>query len=188
MKKRILSGIVLILAMILFAGCIPNEEAGAATPEDALAAAMTAMTADTQSGQKIFLGSDGQPIAPAANEGLALEISRLVTYSVTSVETDGDTATAQLEITAPDAAQLVKDALAGMETFDAEAFTVALEALLADEPAMKTFTVTVKLTRIDGAWYVLSNAEYANAITGGLVEAYNTVRQNIIDGLQKGGA
>lgn len=183
---------LLILLVLLFcAGCIPNEgtdniTGGAETPEEALEVAMSVLSGG-ESDRPVFQGANGSPVSSAGNTGLAAVISRQTSYEMKSVETADGTTTALLEITAPDMGKLVREALEGMEGFDEEAFTAALEALLAGNPDTKTFTVTVELTEIQGCWCIIPNDELSNAVTGGLMEEYTTVRQTILDALAEGG-
>lgn len=183
--------LLLALVLIFCAGCIPNEGTdtvpnGAETPEEALEIAMSVLSGG-ESDRPVFQGANGAPVSSSGNTGLAGAISRQTSYEVKSVETADGITTALLEITAPDMTKLVREALKGMEGFDEEAFSAALEALLERNSDTKTFTVQVELTQIQGCWCVIPNAELSNAVTGGLMEEYTAVRQSILDALAKGG-
>lgn len=191
--KRIFLSILLVL--LFCAGCSqPADETqetgptmvGAETPEEALEIAMSVLAGE-ESDLPVFQGANGMPVSAASNSGLAGVISQQTSYEVKSVTTEKGTTTARMEITAPDMSKLVHKALEGMDGFDAEAFTAALEGLLEENTDQKTFTVQVELTEIQGCWCVIPNAELSNAVTGGLMEEYAVVRQDILDALVKGG-
>lgn len=187
MKRGIMTGIILILVLCLCAGCTPYSELVPKTPRDVLDVAMYVLTGG-ESAQPLLLGTNGKPVAMSAPTGLAKLIAEKVSYEVVSITEEGDSATAMLNITAPDAVPLVYQALEGMESFDEEAFTEAMQAQLEDDPATVNYNVQVQLQRVDGTWCMVSNAEFSNAITGGLMNKYNEVQQAIYDAFVKGGA
>ena len=191
MKRSIF---LIALVLLLCAGCArpiedetrPTAAAGAETPREALEAAMEVLSGE-ENDLPVFQGADGSPVSVTVNTGLAGVISRQSSYEVKSVETENGTATASLEITVPDISKLVHQALQSMDGFDEEAFAAALEALLEQNTDTKTYEVTVELTEIQGCWCIVPNAELSNALTGGLLEEYAAVRQEILDALAKGG-
>lgn len=125
-------------------------------------------------------------MALAGHSGIAGQISAGTTYEVVSVEGKGDSGKAVLDITTTDAVALVYDAIEGMETFDEAQFLANMEALLSDAQT-KTFRVEVELRQVDGQWLVVMNAQLSNAITGGLLDEYNTLQQKMLENMAKGG-
>lgn len=185
-KLKILCSLLLV---ILLAGCIPNPDrldpSVPNDPESVLSAAMSALVqGDNQ--LPVFLGMDGKPTALSGNTGLAAVITPKVTYHVTSLQKEGDTAVATLEITAPDVVKMVYTAVEGVDTYDEAAFTEKMEQLL-ENAETKTYTVEVEMVKVDGQWLFVTNAAFSNAITGGLIEEYAQLRQTIIDAFTEGG-
>lgn len=184
MKKMMIIAVVLAL---LCAGCTPYSEVVPETPQDVVEIGMYVITGGTNP-ESMVIGADGTPSPLRAPTGLAAKISEQLSYEVVSITETGDTATAVLNITAPDAVSLMYQALDGMETYDEAAFVEAFDKLLANAPATKTFTVDVQMQKTDGKWCMVMNDALSNALTGGLMAEYNTVRQAILDKLMEGGA
>jgi hypothetical protein len=103
------------------------------------------------------------------------------------MEGEGKSAKAVLDITTADAVALINSAIEGMEAFDQTAFLENLENLLPNAPT-RTFRVEVQLRQVDGQWLVVMNAQLSNAVTGGLLDEYNAIRQEMLDSAMKGGA
>lgn len=185
MKRLVI--LCLALALILCAGCTPYSEIVPQTPQDVLQIGMYVLTGG-KNPESMIIGADGTPSALRAPTGLAAGISQQMTYEVVSLTESGETAAAVLNVTVPDAVALMYQALDGMETYDEAAFVEAFEKLLDNAPATKTFTVDVQLQKVDGKWCMVMNDALSNALTGGLMAEYNTVRQAILDKLMEGGA
>ena len=183
MKKVILLTAILAL---LCAGCTPYSEVVPETPQDVLEIGMYVLTGGANP-ESMVVGADGTPSALRAPTGLAAQISSQLSYEVVSVTETGDTATAVMNITAPDAVNLMYTALESLETYDEAAFTAEFEKLLTNAPATKTFSVNVQLQKLEGKWCMVMSDELSNALTGGLMAEYNAVRQAILDKLMEGG-
>lgn len=186
MKKMRLIG--LLLALSLLCGCGGGSKSRPASKkqlEKTVTAAMTALTVGEVE-EPVFLGVDGEPVSLSGHSGIAGKISANTTYEVVSVEGEGKTGKAVLEITTADAVKLVYEAIEGMESFDQTQFLTNLENLLPDAPT-KTFRVEVELRQVDGKWLVVMNAQLSNAITGGLLDEYNTLQQKMLEDAGKGG-
>lgn len=183
MKKRIIACVVLAL---LLCGCTPYSELVPETPQD-LMEVMEYVLAGGESHQPLIMGSEGTPVYLATPTGLAGVISSKVQLEVASVTESGETATAVLNITAPDAVALVHQAIEGMQTYDEAVFTENMEKLLGEEYATKVFTVEVELRKVNGTWCMVTNEAFSDAITGGLVSSYTEIQQTIFDAFVKGG-
>ena len=186
MKKVRLVG--LLLALLLLCGCGGSSKPRPASKkelEKTVTAAMTALTVGEVE-EPVFLGVDGEPVSLSGHSGIAGKISANTTYEVVSVEGEGKSAKAVLDITTADAVALINSAIEGMEAFDQTAFLENLENLLPNAPT-KTFRVEVQLRQVDGQWLVVMNAQLSNAITGGLLDEYNTLQQKMLEGAGKGG-
>lgn len=175
MKKIILSALVLALVLVL-PGC--GRDSAVTGGMDNFMTAWISGGADAQ-----FIESDGELVTGIANTGLAGAMMQKVTYTVRDAE--GGTLT--LEITAPDAAAILEQAVEGMDTFIAEAFQTEMEELLEGDVPIRTFTVEVEMGEAEGQWYPILSAELVNALTGGLPEAYAAAQQQIFDSLMEGG-
>lgn len=183
MKKIIL--LMAILAL-LCAGCTPYSELVPETPLDVVEVAMYVVSGGS-SPEHLVLGPNGEPAVLSAPTGIGALISQQLSYEVVSLTENGDTATAVLNITSPDAVSLVYQALDGMQTYDEEAFVAQMERLLSDAPPTKVFQVNVELVKVDGTWCIQVNEEFSNAVTGGLIAEYSAVQQRILEAYLKGG-
>lgn len=186
MKKLRLIGLLLVLTLLC--GCsivIKPKTASKKDLEKTVTAAMDALTVGDVD-KAVFLGVDGEPVSLSGNSGIAGKISALTTYEVVSVEGEGKSGKAVLDITTADAVTLVYSAIEGMDTFDQGQFLSNLETMLPEAPT-KTFRVEVQLRQVDGQWLVVMDAQLSNAITGGLLDEYNTLQQKMLEAMAKGG-
>lgn len=187
MKKVRLIGV--LLALTLLCGCsivLKPKAASKKELEKTVTAAMTALTVG-EVDEAVFLGVDGEPVSLSGHKGIAAKICAGTTYEVVSVEGEGKSGKAVLDITTADAVALVYGAIEGMEVFDQARFLENLENLIPDAPT-KTFRVEVELRQVDGQWLMVMNAQLSNAVTGGLLDEYNTIQQKLLDAAMKGGA
>lgn len=183
MKKTVIVCVVLALLLV---GCTPYSELVPETPQDLLDI-VEYVLAGGESYQPLIMGTEGTPVYLSTPTGLAGVISSKVQMEAVSVTESGETAKAVLNITAPDAVALVHQAIEGMETYDEAVFTGNMGTLLGKEHATKVFTVEVELRKVDGAWCMVTNEAFSDAITGGLMSSYNEVQQAIFDAFVKGG-
>ncbi len=178
----------LLLALTMLCGCFGGSKPKPASKKDLEKTVTTAMAALTVGDvdEAVFLGVDGKPVSLAGNSGIAGKISAGTTYEVVSVEAEGKTGKAVLDITTTDAVALVYSAIEGMEVFDQAKFLENLENLIPDAPT-RTFRVEVELRQADGQWLVVMNAQLSNAVTGGLLNEYNALQQELLGSIGKGG-
>jgi hypothetical protein len=190
--KRIVSLLLVVLLAVGMTACdwdlsfLSNKGKAVDPPDEMLESSLKAL-AEGQHGTMV-LGADGTAVAMNRPSGMAALITQQLEFDIEQVETDGDSATAHLEITAPDMAALVRQALEGVTAFEETVFLEKLEQLLQNNPETKTFSVKVELALTDDGWCIVPNGEFSNAITGGLAQAYNDLRQSILDAATKGGA
>ena len=191
--KRMCCLLLALAAVCVLAGCNKEvtdsgkeETVRVVRADETLELCMDAVVSG-EMGTGMVLGTDGKPAALTPPDGLAGAICRQVEYRVVSLEESGDQATAILEITAPDAVPLLYEALAGMESYDEAVFTQRFGDLLENDPATKVFTVTVELRLVDSQWCLVPNSQFSNAITGGLMDEYEAVRQSVVDAMTEGG-
>lgn len=182
--KRVLALLLAALLVCSLAACnAEREEKKRESAENALEDSLEALV---EGGEVWVLGAGGSAVAMKQAEGLGGLIAGQLDVDIESVKERGKSATAELKVTAPDAASLVKEALGDMSAFDEAAFTERLTQLL--ENAEETvFVVEVELELVDDAWCIVPNEEFSNAISGGLLSEYMTVRQTIMDALVEGG-
>lgn len=157
-----------------------------ASPEEVLNIAMEAVTGNGTE-DPVFLGADGTPVGVAAPKGIAAVISSKVSYSLVSMEVSDDIATATIEIVAPDTLALVRESLSGMDSYDAALFLERMERLLEKEFENVTNTVQLEMHLIGNQWCVVTNAEFSDAITGGLISRYAELQEAIKEALAKEG-
>lgn len=186
MKKVRLIGLLLVLTMLCGCGILIKPKAASKKDlEKTVSAAMAALTVGDVD-EPVFLGVDGTAVSLSGHSGIAGKISAVTTYQVVSVEAEGKTGKAVLDITAADAVALVYGAIEGMETFDQARFLTNLENMIPHAPT-KTFRVEVQLQQVDGQWLIVMNAQLSNAITGGLLDEYNALQQKLLENAGKDG-
>ena len=195
-KKWILLGCiaaVLVLALVAIL-VLPGLFAEPSTPkkgrkaETALEVILECLIGGQESREAVLLGIDGMPVAVSPSKGLAALLTAKMEYEILSVDTGDETGTASLQIVSPDAMALVEQALAGMESYDAALFQETMAQLLEGQVAMQEYTVEMELVKVDGDWCVVTNAQFSDAITGGLVSRYDQLQQKILEAVAGGAA
>ena len=195
-KKWILLGCiaaVLVLALVAIL-VLPGLFAETENPkkgrkaENALKLTMECLITGEEIQEAVLLGIDGMPVTVSPGKGLAALISAKMEYEIVSVDTGDETGTASLQIVSPDAMALVEQALAGMESYDAALFQETMAQLLEGRVAMQEYTVEMELVKVDGDWCVVTNAQFSDAITGGLVSRYDQLQQKILEAVAGGAA
>lgn len=156
-------------------------------PEEVMQTVFEALQEDGTE-EPVLFGVDGTPVGISAGTGLAGMIMSQLEYELVALETEEETATASLRITAPDTLALVQQALEGMESYDEAAFTERMEQLLKENPQTKTFDVEVEMVVVEKRWCLVTNPAFSDAITGGLISRYQQVQQAIIDAMAGGEA
>lgn len=194
-RKKILLiiGIVLIVAILAAAALfvmkwLGGDGAGSkSTPEKTLKAVFDALGGE-ETEEPLLIGADGSPVRISGGSGIAALISRELDFEVLEMETDGDEAVASVKIQSPDTIALVQQALEGMEEYDEAQFLQKMQTLLEGKHAKREVTVEVELVKQDGAWYVVSSADFSDAITGGMISRYAELQQSIMDAMTGGAA
>ena len=157
--------ILVLLAMFL----LPNlTKKPGPKPEEVLHAVMEAIT-EKGSSKPLIVGADGTPVAVAAPQGIAAVICQQLRYEILETQTEGDRCVATMKIRVPDTVALVQLALQDMESYEETAFLERMTALLEETVPMREATVEVELTWIEENWYLVSNGEFSDAITGGML-------------------
>ena len=194
-RKKILLiiGIVLIVAILAVAALfvmkwLGGDVAGSkSTPDKTLTAVFDALGGE-ETEALLLIGADGSPVRISGGSGIAALISRELDFEVLEMETDGDEAVASVKIQSPDTVALVQQALEGMEEYDEAQFLQKMQTLLEGKHAKREVTVEVELVKQDGAWYVVSSADFSDAITGGMISRYAELQQSIMDAMTGGAA
>ena len=133
------------------------------------------------------LGFDGMPAEPA-NSGMAKLLSGYVEFQIQSMEVDGDTAVAVVDITAPDSMALVQELVDMTDDLSSAAeLEENLKSLLKDDPKLVTNTVEVQMCLVDDIWCVVPDMALSNAFTGGMTQWYLELQQSVYEGLLEGG-
>ena len=195
-KKWILGGgiaAVLLLALaaiLLLPGLLEDSETQkkGRKAETSLNLLMEALITGQDCREAVLLGADGKPVTVSAGEGLAAMITTKLNYEILSLSTGDKTGTAELRIVAPDVLVLVDQALADMERYDATLFQERMEQLLQGDVKMLEYTVELSLVQVDGDWCVVTNTQFSDAITGGLISRYDELQQKILDAIAGGEA
>lgn len=194
-RKKILLiiGIVLIVAILAAAALfvmkwLGGDVAGSkSTPDKTLTAVFDALGGE-ETEAPLLIGADGSPVRISGGSGIAALISRELDFEVLEMETDGDEAVASVKIQSPDTIALVQQALEGMEEYDEAQFLQKMQTLLEGKHAKREVTVEVELVKQDAAWYVVSSADFSDAITGGMISRYAELQQSIMDAMTGGAA
>ena len=196
-KKKwiLLGGIAAVLVLALVAILVlPGLFAEPSTPkkgrkaETALELILECLIDGQESQEAVLLGIDGMPVAVSPSKGLAALITAKMEYEILSVDTEDENGTARVQILAPDALALVEQALADMARYDATLFQENMAQLLEGDVAMLEYTVELELVKVEGDWCVVTNAQFSDAITGGLVSRYDQLQQKILEAMAGGAA
>lgn len=162
----------------------PEQEMGNSAEETVELALEGVISGGTE--EPVLLGATGKPVPVSPATGIAGLISAKLEYEILSVETQEKTGTASLRITAPDTVTLVKKALEGMEIYDEAQLLERLEQLLGENPSTKEYSVEVELVKVETQWCIVSNPQFSDAITGGLISRYLELQLAIMDALAGG--
>ena len=121
----------------------------------------------------LVLAADGSVTELSGSDEISAALLAQVEYEVLSTAQDNDVVTAQLAITAPDISAMVDTVLEGMDTYASDIFVDRLLSLARSEDLpTRDFEVSVELRYLQGQWAIVPGAEFINAMTGGLYEAY----------------
>lgn len=194
-RKKILLIIVIVVIVAILAAAalfvmkwLGGDGAGSkSTPDKTLTAVFDALGGE-ETEAPLLIGADGSPVRISGGSGIAALISRELDFEVLEIETDGDEAVASVKIQSPDTIALVQQALEGMEEYDEAQFLQKMQTLLEGKHAKREVTVEVELVKQDGAWYVVSSADFSDAITGGMISRYAELQQSIMDAMTGGAA
>ncbi len=187
MKK--LAFLMALLLVCSLCGCQSGlSEGGTASlsPEDTLTEALQALTVGSSTGHAVLLGADGTPAVPH-NSGIALLLSGCVQYDIREFSAEENSATALVDITAPDAPALLLEATEAIDATDSQALAAWMEEALRGDYPTSEHTVTVQLVKAEGQWCVVTDFALSNALTGGLAQEYLQLQQQILGQLQEGG-
>lgn len=167
---------------------VRNEQVSLSADE-AVEAALSVLTIGLEENQEALpsmIGADGTLTVPK-NSGLATILGSYSAYEVQEISTDGETGTALIAVTAPDAVALLKQIMEKNDDPASEEFAQLLTEALEDEPAMLDFLVEVQLRQVDGSWGIVPSFELSNALTGGLTAEYQSLYAQLTDKLMEGG-
>lgn len=163
---------------------LPGQEEGP-KPEETVEILMEGVISGGTE-EPVLLGADGTPVPVSDSSGIAGLVSAQLKYEIVSVETEDEAGTAQLQITAPDTVALVKQALEGMESYDEALLLERMEQLLQGDFATAEYSVEVALVKVEENWCIVTNLEFSDAITGGLVSRYLELQLAIMEALAGG--
>lgn len=193
-KKWIALGVVLLILVavglalwlwVLPMLSDPDVPKAQNTPRQAVDTVMEALMGEgTQ--ERVLLGADGTPVAISAGSGIGKAITSKLHYEVTKMDISEKNAKATLEIIAPDAMTAVQTALQGMESYDEALFLEHMDSALEATTKTNTYTVDVELVLVDSRWCFVTNSDFSNAITGGLISRYAEIQKTIIDAFAGG--
>lgn len=188
MKNRLLAGIMVCFLLLVVAGCTGPK------PEESVKACLDAMIkADfTKAAEYVNGGSAEEMLqAPEGNgeegEALITTLVARITYELGESSVSGNNATVAAKITAPDMMTITGTVMAntmdaafamvfsgsGSEDAISDMFISAYqEAIEAADAPMTTTDVRINLTKSGGKWLINSDEELGNALTGGLLSAW----------------
>ena len=114
------------------------------------------------------------------------KIASNVHFTITDISQNEESAEADIEFSAPDVYQMIEEIASTMQEENVEKLLEALDTQLDGDFPTKEFEVTVDLRRMNDHWYLIPNSQLANAFSGGLIEQYSLMGQNIVDELLEG--
>ncbi len=115
------------------------------------------------------------------------KIASLVTFKIVDILEEPDTATAKVKLVSPDVYQMITEITSELQEYSVVTLLSTLEDNLDGDYAVKEYEVTVTLKLINEHWYLVPNGELANAFSGGIIEKYSTMGQEVINRLVEEG-
>ena len=111
------------------------------------------------------------------------KIAALVGYTVQDVTINGESADASVKLVAPDVYHLITEIASEMQENNVDRLLEQLDVKLDKDVPTKEYEVTVGLRLGNNHWYLVPTGELSNAFSGGIIEKYSTMGQNIIEDL-----
>jgi len=111
------------------------------------------------------------------------KIAGLVEYTVKDVMINGGSADARVKLIAPDVYHLITEIASEMQENNVDRLLEQLDNKLDEDIPTKEYEVTVGLRLVNEHWYLVPTGELSNAFSGGIIEQYSMMGQNIIEGL-----
>lgn len=110
-------------------------------------------------------------------------IAGLVEYTVKDVTINGESADARVKLIAPDVYHLITEIASEMQENNVDQLLEQLDDKLDEDVPTKEYEVTVDLRLVNEHWYLVPSGELSNAFSGGIVEQYSMMGQNIMEEL-----
>ena len=84
---------------------------------------------------------------------------------------------------APDVYHLITEIASEMQENNVDRLLEQLDVKLDKDVPTKEYEVTVGLRLVNNHWYLVPTGDLSNAFSGGIIEKYSTMGQNIIEDL-----
>lgn len=181
-KRIITCSILMVLLSMTLVSC---DEAPSALEQD-LIATLTAICNNSLDESSYIYGetlrSENRSVQRENND-MAEKIASLVTFEIVDTSEDSDTATAKIKLTSPDVYQMIVEIASELQEDNVETLLDMLDDNLDGDYAVREYEIAVDLKLINEHWYLIPNGELANAFSGGIVEQYSMMGQDIINKL-----
>lgn len=100
-----------------------------------------------------------------------------------NVSAEEHTANANLRITTPDTYKMIEEITSTVQEENVDVLLTAFNDNLNGKFPQKEFDASVDLKLVNEHWYLIPNEQLADAFTGGLIEQYFMMGENIINKL-----
>lgn len=181
-KRIITCSILMVLLSMMLVSC---NEAPSALEQDLTATLTAICNSNLDESSYIYgetlRGENGS--GQGENNDIAEKIASLVTFEVADISEGSDTATAKIKLTSPDVYLMIAEIASELQKDNVEALLDILDNNLDGDYAVKEYEIAVDLKLINEHWYLIPNGELANAFSGGIVEQFSMMGQNIINNL-----
>lgn len=117
------------------------------------------------------------------NEEISNKIIEKVEYEIADISIDKNVAEAEVKVIAPNTYVILESIASTMQENNVIELLDIFNKQLDEDYPIKEFNVTVNLKLVDEHWYLIVDGQLSNALTGGLVEQYSIMGEDIIEQL-----
>lgn len=114
------------------------------------------------------------------------KIARLVEYTILDVSVNGESAIANAQLIVPDVYFLIKEIASEMQENNIDRLLEQLDGRLDEDVPTKEYEIKVDLKLVNEHWYLVPSGELSNAFSGGIIEQYSMMGQNVVEDLLEG--
>ena len=181
MKKAI---IFITIAVVAIAALLAFFFLKSANPKKDFENTMNSIISGETTKDSFILSISGGNVPSINSSGISKDVTSKVTYVTKDIKKTGDKSTATVEITYPDVQSIMNTALINNPKTEDELLS-DMENTLKGAFQKKTETISVELDLINRHWYLVTNDEFSNAMSGGVTKMYKDLQVKAFDDFKK---